>query len=459
MKLSPQRPKKELEDFNFRLQGTYNVDDILNIALNFDKEWDLYTSRQKEVYPDRVNPHLYTNTYIIQNHPLDWVFESSIQSQVLDSKALSSLSHIIESLEEELVGKAARVLLIKLEANKEVATHVDNGDYLSTVRRFHIPLITNDLVSYTVNNETIHMKKSECWEINNLKYHSVRNDGDEDRIHLLIDIMPEYAFRIYDDNLDKNIRIIENFIKEEEANFFIDYINKNKDDKSKFPLTRGEVRGKVRSEANIPELVTLKKHKEILEEIKDIAGRTMAEFKDISGKEDLCTSAFWMTRLGPNTVLPMHKDNHKFAEHLYMSGVIYLNEDYEGGYIKFKDVEITYKPKKYSAIFFPSSYQHTVTRVRSGIRMTLPNWVSIGQERDMFVENPIVHDPRTLFGSDSDDPALPVLLASWAKANNTTIAGYDGTEYAPGVLPPALAIWAKENKVTIPGYEESETHG
>jgi hypothetical protein len=112
-----------------------------------------------------------------------------------------------------------------------------------------------------------------------------------------------------------------------------------------------------------------------------------------------------------------------------MSSVIYLNEDYEGGYIKFKDVDVTYKPKKYSAIFFPSSYQHAVTRVKSGIRMTLPNWVSLGQERNIFVENPIVHDPRTLFGSDSDDPALPALLASWAKANKTTIAGYDGTEY------------------------------
>ena len=85
--------------------------------------------------------------------------------------------------------------------------------------------------------------------------------------------------------------------------------------------------------------------------------------------------------------------------------------------------------------------------------MTLPNWVSVGQSRNIFAENPIVHDPRTLFGSDSDDPALPVLLASWAKSNNTTVAGYDGTEYVPGILPPALEAWAKENKVTIPGYE------
>jgi hypothetical protein len=430
MILSPDRPKKELESFNFDLVCSYDTDNILKLSKDLNEKWSLYTSRQNEVYGDRVNPHLHTNTYIVQNHPLDWKFGTPIKSEIQDLEAFSSVSHIIEALEEKVVGKSARVLLIKLGAKKNVAVHKDNGDYLSTVRRFHIPLITNSNVFYTVGEETINMKTSECWEINNLKYHSVSNDSEEDRVHLLIDILPEYSFRTYNKELDPNIKIVENFISEEEANFFIDYINKNKDDKSKFPLTRGEVRGKIRSEANIPELVPLRNHDDALEMIKVISDRTMSEFKNISGKEDLCTSAFWMTRLGPNTVLPMHTDDHKFAQHLYFSSVIYLNDEYDGGYIKFKDIDLTYKPKKYSAIFFPSSYQHAVTRIMSGIRMTLPNWVSLGQDRDIFKENPIVHDPRTLFGSDSDDPALPALLSSWAKANNTTIAGYDGTEYS-----------------------------
>jgi aspartyl/asparaginyl beta-hydroxylase (cupin superfamily) len=71
-----------------------------------------------------------------------------------------------------------------------VSEHTDKGDYLSTVRRFHIPIITNDLVSYTVNGERVHMKQGECWEINNLKSHSVLNESDTDRVHLLIDIFP-----------------------------------------------------------------------------------------------------------------------------------------------------------------------------------------------------------------------------------------------------------------------------
>lgn len=430
MNLSPDRPQKELEDFNFRMQGTYPIDEIFNVASGLDKEWNIYTSRQKEVYDDRVNPHLHTNTYIIQDHPLDWVFGTPIQSVTMDKDLMDLISPIIEKLEDEIVGKSARVLLIKLGAGKDVALHVDGGDYLSSVRRFHIPIITNDNVFYTVNKETINMKAGECWEINNLKHHSVLNDSQEDRVHLLIDILPEYCYKRYKEGMDPKVKIIENFITEDEAKFFIDYIYKHKDDKSKFPLTRGEMKGKIRSEANIPELVALSFHEEALSMIKQISAKTLDQFKKISLEDDLCISSFWMTRLGPNTILPMHADNHKFATHLYFSCAIYLNDDYEGGYIKFEDLDLTYKPKKYSAIFFPSPYKHEVTRVLKGERLTLPNWASLGQDRDIFRKDPKPQDPRLLFGTDSDDPALPVLLATWAKANGVTIAGYDGTEYS-----------------------------
>jgi hypothetical protein len=40
------------------------------------------------------------------------------------------------------------------------------------------------------------MYEGECWEINNMQYHEVINDSEEDRIHLIIDIIPnEYIGR------------------------------------------------------------------------------------------------------------------------------------------------------------------------------------------------------------------------------------------------------------------------
>jgi len=183
-------PKKELNEFNFKFYKVFNIDNIRNEVEKLSDEWNLDKFRQNARYPERRNPHLYTHTFTIQNHSIDWNFGDKVESEVKHAGLLSVVGDIVKDLELMCGGPSGRVLLIKLSANKDVSEHTDKGDYLSTVRRFHIPIITNDLVSYTVNGERINMKEGECWEINNLKSHSVLNDSDTDRVHLLIDIFP-----------------------------------------------------------------------------------------------------------------------------------------------------------------------------------------------------------------------------------------------------------------------------
>jgi len=395
-------PKKELEAFNFKMFKKYEVKNIHDHVILFTKEWEIDTSRQNVKYDDRRNPHLYTNTYVIQDHPLDWKFGSSPSPVVKDMFLLKMIDNIVKDLEDFNVGKAARILLIKLNSESDVATHVDGGEYLSTVRRYHIPIITNENVFYIVNDEKINMKQGECWEINNFKPHSVLNNSKQDRVHLLIDIIPEYSFKTYN-NLPENSKIymIENFIEEEDAENFINYIFKNSSNKEKFPLTRGEVEFKrVRHEANIPETVPLSNHSEQIELIKKYTSKMILNFKNFFKDDILYPSAFWMTMLGKDTRLPYHTDNHIGAEHLYRSAVVYLNDDFTGGYLKFKDFDLTYKPKKYSAVIFPSNYYHMITPVTDGIRYALPMWASKEKKYDIFgVDSPIKSDPEKYLNS------------------------------------------------------------
>jgi len=186
-------PKKELYDFNFKFYKTFNVEDISTEVKKLNEEWNLDKFRQNAKYPERRNPHLYTHTFTIQNHSIDWQFGDSIYSEVKDARMLSVVLEIVKDLEIMCNGVSGRILLIKLAANQDVSEHTDKGDYLSTVRRFHIPIITNELVSYTVNGEKINMKQGECWEINNLKAHSVLNESSIDRVHLLVDIFPDLS--------------------------------------------------------------------------------------------------------------------------------------------------------------------------------------------------------------------------------------------------------------------------
>jgi hypothetical protein len=66
------------------------------------------------------------------------------------------------------------------------------------------------------------------------------------------------------------------------------------------------------------------------------------------------------------------------------AGVIYLNDDFEGGDIYFQETGISYKPVLGSLIFFEGWRWHGVRRVTRGIRYTAPSW---------FTSDPAHEDP------------------------------------------------------------------
>lgn len=72
---------------------------------------------------------------------------------------------------------------------------------------------------------------------------------------------------------------------------------------------------------------------------------------------------------------PLHADSVDPEPWIEFSTVIYLNDDFTGGEIYFPNQNFSYKPKKLSAVFFPSAgaeYVHGVTEVLSGDRYTIP---------------------------------------------------------------------------------------
>ena len=69
-----------------------------------------------------------------------------------------------------------------------------------------------------------------------------------------------------------------------------------------------------------------------------------------------------------------------------VSVLMYPNDAYTGGEIVFPDYDITLKPKPGTFIVFPgnNSYKHTVTRVESGVRYTMPSWYTFDvKEKEM----------------------------------------------------------------------------
>ena len=80
-----------------------------------------------------------------------------------------------------------RSRLMGLGPGQGVPEHIDINYYWRTHVRVHVPIRTNPGVSFTCGGETVNMAAGECWLVDTFQSHEVHNNGDEQRIHLVLD--------------------------------------------------------------------------------------------------------------------------------------------------------------------------------------------------------------------------------------------------------------------------------
>lgn len=173
--------------FNYRFHGNFDVSGIAEHLSTYSDEWFANKDRQTT-----YEVHKETNSIFVYDHSNTWRLGDKYDLIVNNAQSTLTelVSPIVKSLESIHDGKVGKCVFIKMPAHKSVGQHRDSLDYLGAVRRHHIAIVTNENVIFFVNNESKNMKVGECWEINNNLLHSVENNGDSDRIHLMIDILP-----------------------------------------------------------------------------------------------------------------------------------------------------------------------------------------------------------------------------------------------------------------------------
>jgi len=81
-----------------------------------------------------------------------------------------------------------RSRFMRIKSGGEMPLHYDINPYWNDKLRLHIPIKTNDEVYFYCGDETVNMKEGECWLMDNSELHGVINNGDDYRIHLVIDV-------------------------------------------------------------------------------------------------------------------------------------------------------------------------------------------------------------------------------------------------------------------------------
>ena len=145
------------EDWTPHFNQSYYEGDWSGIALRAPKDSHL------SIYPD----------------PAAESFE-----ETAEMNRCSYIPEVLKSFECEL----ETVRFLRLGAGAKILEHRDfKLGFEDGVARIHIPVATNPQVVFRLGGEDLEMKEGEAWYLNFNLPHSVENNGEKDRVHLVLD--------------------------------------------------------------------------------------------------------------------------------------------------------------------------------------------------------------------------------------------------------------------------------
>ena len=151
-------------------------------TFDYQGNWEVLSLRSpggasSTIIPDIINGSVYMDT------------------QLMDT--CQSIKKIIENLHCPIMA----VRLLNLKSGAKIKPHKDNElAFEKGEARIHIPIFTNAEVKFYVEDQLVKMDEGECWYINANIKHSVSNNGESDRIHLVIDcVVNDELIKLFED--------------------------------------------------------------------------------------------------------------------------------------------------------------------------------------------------------------------------------------------------------------------
>ena len=166
------------------------------------------------------------------------------------------------------------------------------------------------------------------------------------------------------------VHVIHNFISEEEIAEGVKIIEDQENARGRGGLNLAKVFG----------LKTCSETELALDYMKKISDKVIGSH-DAEIVTQSATLGIWYT----GSKCPLHTDNpNDWNNMLTHSSVVYLNNDFEGGTIRFPEYDVEYSPKSGDLVIFKADIQHEVTTITSGKRYTLALWHTTNMELNLF---------------------------------------------------------------------------
>lgn len=174
-------------DVPFKELGAVNAAALAEAVRNLDDEdWNTFDYRQKAYEVHR------------QTRSIALVFAQGWpEIRVTRCPGWNLLAAVAMPVVTEVIdthyprgGDIIRLMVANLVAGGSIDEHYDADPSFAVGHRIHVPLQTNPDVRFLIEGRRYVMEEGKAYEINNLKFHEVHNDGTQDRYHLIFDYVP-----------------------------------------------------------------------------------------------------------------------------------------------------------------------------------------------------------------------------------------------------------------------------
>ncbi len=185
-----------------RIKSGVDPKPFLDEIASVDGGWDVATGRQDKIAVQREALAI----------PLRGLRKSAIGDRkrrdvqesrwTTGSKRYPKARRFLKDFAREQGALLSRAKIVCLPAGKRVYPHIDRGDYYAVRGRYHLVLRSTKGSWLKAGDEEVRMREGELWWFDNKQLHEAFNDGDEDRIHMIFDLLPrERAHEVFGENV------------------------------------------------------------------------------------------------------------------------------------------------------------------------------------------------------------------------------------------------------------------
>lgn len=173
-----------------RVMSDIDPKPYLDEIASVEGAFDLVTGRQDKIAVQRearAVPLRGVRKSAVGDRPTRDVHESRWTTGSVCYPLARKFLEEVAAQEDSILGRAK---IVCLPAGKRVYPHIDRGAYYRARNRYHFVLRSTKGSWLKAGDEEMRMHEGELWWFDNDQMHEAFNDGDEDRIHMIFDMLP-----------------------------------------------------------------------------------------------------------------------------------------------------------------------------------------------------------------------------------------------------------------------------